>query len=59
MLQYETLLSHISFFRVKSIPKADSGIGMRVSQIVLKKSGNTVSKITRPVWLNSRLGIGQ
>ena len=26
--------------RVKSIPKADNGIGKRVSQIVLKMSGN-------------------
>ena len=28
--------------RVKSIPKADRGIGKRVSQIVLKMSGNFV-----------------
>ena len=29
--------------RVKSIPKADSGIGMRVSQIVLKRSGKFIN----------------
>ena len=29
--------------RVKSIPKADSGIGKRVSQIVLKMSGKFIT----------------
>ena len=28
--------------RVKSIPKADRGIGMRVSQIILKMSGKFI-----------------
>ena len=49
--------------KVKSIPKADRGIGKRVSHIILKMSGKfiltTVSKITRPVRLKSRLEIGQ
>ena len=57
--------------RVKSIPKADRGIGKRVLQIVLKMSGNsynlasvsrllsTVSKIMRDVRLKFRLRISQ
>ena len=57
--------------RVKSIPKGDRGIGKRVSRIILQVSANsynlapvstlltTVCKITPPVRLKSRLGIGQ
>ena len=54
--------------KVKSIPKADRGIGKRLSQVVLENSYSlapvsrlltTMSKITRPVRLKSRLGTGQ
>ena len=56
--------------RVKSIPKADRGIGMRhrlysrclensYSLAPVSRLLTTVSKITRPIRLKSRLGIGQ
>ena len=45
---------------VKAIPKAERGIGKRVSQIVLKMSGKFVTcKIMRDVRVKFRLGIGQ
>ena len=51
----------IAMVRFKSIPKADRGIGKRVSQVVapVRRLLNTDRKITRPVRPKSRLGIGQ
>ena len=54
--------------RVRPIPKANKGIGKRVSKFKISNSYSlapvirlltTVSKITRPVRLKSPLGIGQ
>ena len=47
--------------KVKSIPNAYWGIGKPVPQKVRKENSHndTLCKITRPVRLRSRLGIGQ